>query len=206
MKQGFKNIIWFFVKLFPIGKKIYDTRSSQTPVTFNMWFFQKVLGFNKKAYWPVHFTSRISSPENIYAGVDTCPGYMNNCYLQGLGKIYIGDYTQIAPGVGIISSNHDLYDSRIQRTGKVTIGKYCWLGMNSIILPNVELGDFTIVAAGSVVTKSFSEGHCVIGGIPAEKIKDLEKEKCIPFKNEIEYNGYIPSKKFEVFRKNKLKV
>jgi acetyltransferase-like isoleucine patch superfamily enzyme len=167
---------------------------------------QKVLGFNKKAYWPVHFTSRISSPENIYAGVDTCPGYMNSCYIQGMGKIYVGDYTQVAPGVGIISSNHDLYDSRIQQTGEVRIGKYCWLGMHSVILPAVVLGDFTIVAAGSVVTKSFPEGHCVIGGVPAQKIKDLEPGKCIPFKNEIEYNGYIRKSKFEAFRLKKLKV
>ncbi len=201
-----KNVIWFFVKFSPLGKKIYETRFSQTPVTFKMWFMQKVLGFNKKAYWPVHFTSRISSPENIYAGVDTCPGYMNNCYIQGMGKIYIGDYTQVAPGVGIISSNHDLYDSRIQQTGEVRIGKYCWLGMHSVILPAVVLGDFTIVAAGSVVTKSFPEGHCVIGGVPAQKIKDLETEKCIPFKNEIEYNGYIRKTKFEAYRLKKLKV
>jgi acetyltransferase-like isoleucine patch superfamily enzyme len=206
MIQVLKNVIWFFIKLFPLGKKIYETRHSQTPVTFKLWFMQKVLGFNKKAYWPVHFTSRISSPENIYAGVDTCPGYMNNCYIQGLGKIYIGDYTQVAPGVGIISSNHDLYDSRIQQTGEVRIGKYCWLGMHSIILPAVVLGDFTIVAAGSVVTKSFPEGHCVIGGVPAQKIKDLEPEKCIPFKNEIEYNGYIRKSSFEAFRLKKLKV
>ena len=206
MKQAIKNIIRAFLKIFPIGRKVDDTRRSQTPVTFRMWFFQKVLGFNKEAYWPVHFTSRVSSPENIYAGVDTCPGYMNNCYIQGLGKIYIGDYTQIAPGVGIISSNHDLYDSRIQHTAEIRIGRYCWLGMNSVILPAVELGDFTIVAAGSVVTKSFPEGHCVIGGVPAKKIKDLDREKCIPYKNDIEYNGYIPSPAFEAYRKQHLKV
>lgn len=206
MNQGVKNIGWVFIKLFPIGRKVYDTRLSQTPVTFRMWFMQKVLGFNREAYWPVHFTSRVSSPENIYAGVDTCPGYMNNCYIQGLGGIYIGDYTQIAPGVGIISSNHDLYDSRVQHPSAVKIGKHSWLGMNAVILPGVELGDFTIVAAGSVVTSSFPEGYCVIGGVPAKKIKDLEKEKCISFKNDIEYNGYIPSLKFEAFRRKKLTV
>lgn len=201
-----KNIIWFFLKMSPLGKKIFETRASQTPVTFKYWFWQKFLGFNKKAYWPVHFTSRISSPENIYAGVDTCPGYMNNCYIQGLGKIYIGDYTQIAPGVGIISSNHDVYNSTLQIPGKISIGKYSWLGMNAVILPNVELGDFTIVAAGSVVTKSFKEGYCVIAGVPAKIIKQLDKTKCLPFTNKIEYNGYIPKTKFEEYRKMHLNI
>ena len=131
---------------------------------------------------------------------------MNNCYIQGLGKIYIGDYTQIAPGVGIISSNHDVYNSTLQVPGKISIGKYSWLGMNSVILPNVELGDFTIVAAGSVVTKSFSEGYCVIAGVPAKIIKQLDKAKCLPFTNKIEYNGYIPKTKFEEYRKKHLNI
>lgn len=201
-----KNVIWEIIKLFPIGKKIYDTRITQTPITLKYWFFQKVLGFNNEAYWPVHFTSRVSNSKNIFIGIDTCPGYMNNCYIQGLGGIHIGDYTQIAPSVSIISSNHDLYDSRIQIPGKVIIGKHCWLAVNSVILPNVVLGDFTIVAAGSVVTKSFSEGNCVIGGIPAKLIKKLDPEKCIPFKNSEEYHGYISKDKFEVFRKRHLTV
>lgn len=204
--KWFKNGLKKIISIFPIGKIIIETAASQTPVTFKIWWFQKILGFNKKTYWPTHFTSKISYPENIYAGIDTCPGYMNNCYIQGLGKIYIGDYTQIAPGVGIISSNHNIHDSREQITGKITIGKYCWIGMNATILANVELGDYTIVAAGAVVTNSFTEGYCVVGGVPAKKIKSIDKVKCIPFKNKIEYNGYIKSDKFEMFRKQHLTV
>jgi acetyltransferase-like isoleucine patch superfamily enzyme len=45
--------------------------------------------------------------------------------------------------------------------------------MNSVILPGVELGPHTIVGAGSIVTKSFPEGNCIIVGNPAKKIKDL---------------------------------
>lgn len=199
MKNKIKKCIWFLIRLFPLGNKIFETLPSQTPITFRYWFFQKVLGFNKQAYWPVHFTSRVNSAHKIRVGVDTCPGYMNNCYIQGGGGIDIGDYTQIAPNVGIISSNHDLYDSRKSRNKKVEIGRYCWLGMGAIILPGVKLGDFTIVAAGSVVTKSFEEGYCVIAGVPAVKIKKLEKAECRPFKNKIEYNGYIRSSKFNLF-------
>lgn len=204
--KAIKRTFWKVLSVIPVTKVFHETRFTQTPVTFRIWFFQKILGFNKNVYWPVHFSSIVGSYRNIYAGIDTSPGYSPGCYIQGGGKVYIGDYTQIAPNVGIISSNHDLHDSRKKVAGQVVIGKYCWIGMNAVILPNVILGDFTIVAAGAVVTKSFSEGYCVIGGNPAKILKTINKEKCIPFFNDHEYNGYIKKDKFEKFRRNKLNV
>lgn len=201
-----KKVIWELFKLLPFTQIFFYTRNTQTPVTIKMWFFQKVLGFNRNVYWPVHFTSIIGNYKNIYAGIDTSPGYSPGCYIQGGGNVYIGDYTQIAPNVGIISSNHDIYDSRHKVVSKVKIGKYCWIGMNAIILPSVEIGDFTIVGAGAIVTKSFSEGYCIIAGNPAKIIKKLDKDKCIPFKNQFEYNGYIKSNEFDDFRKNNLNI
>jgi acetyltransferase-like isoleucine patch superfamily enzyme len=204
MKKVLKRIYPFLLKLF--CTRCYKTLGSQTPITIKYIFWQKVLGFNRSAYWPVHFTSTITGVKNIYAGIDTSPGYSSGCYIQGIGKIYIDDYTQIASNVGIISANHDLTDTRKHIRGEVHIGKFCWIGMNSIILPNVTLGDFTIVAAGSVITKSFSEGYCVLAGNPAKIIKKLNQATCIPFKNKYEYNGYIESDKFEIYRKLVLKV
>jgi len=185
-----------------------NTSSYQCRISFNMWFRHKVLnrGGNRLAYWPVHPTSKVVIPENIFAGIDTCPGLMGGCYIQGIGKIYIGDYTQIAPNVIIISANHDLYDTRKHIPGEVRIGKYSWLGAGSKIMPNVVLGDFTIVGAGAVVTKSFPMGHCVIAGNPAKVIKELEPGKCIRYEYAKQYNGYIPSSKFTVFRKKHLSV
>ncbi|MNL61911.1 putative acetyltransferase [compost metagenome] len=53
-----------------------------------------------------------------------------------------------------------------------------------MVLPGVQLGEFTIVGAGAVVTKSFTEGYCVIAGNPARVIKSLDKEKCLAFARE----------------------
>ena len=49
--------------------------------------------------------------------------------------------------------------------------------MNSVILPGVFLGENTVVAAGSVVTKSFPQGYCIVGGVPAKVIKVIEKHE-----------------------------
>ena len=189
-----------------LPKLVKETKDTQTPIKFSMWFMQRILGFNRFVYWPVHFTSVISNYKNIYAGIDTSPGFSSGCYIQGVGKVYIGDYTQIASNVGIISSNHNLYDTRKHQIGEVRIGKYSWIGMNSVILPNVILGDFTIVGAGSVVTKSFRDGYCIIAGNPAKIIKKLNKEDCVEFRNNSEYNGYIQNKKFNFYQKSFLET
>lgn len=188
-------------------RPLHETSQTQTPIRLSMWFMQKVVGINRPAYWPVHFTSQIVAPNNIYAGVETCPGYMPGCYIQGMGKIYIGDYTQIAANVGIISANHDVHDSRQHIEARpVRIGRYGWIGMNAVILPGVELGDFTVVGAGSVVTKSFPEGYCVIAGNPAIIIRRLDRSRCIEHKSRYEYNGYIPKDRFDAFRRKRLNV
>lgn len=195
------------VAVIPGYNFMEETRNSQTPITFDYWYNQKIKGHHRNVYWPVHVTSKVDGYKNIYCGIETCPGYSSGCYVSAFeGKIYIGDYTQIAPNVGIFSVNHDVYDNRKYIAKDVKIGKYCWLGMGAIILPGVELGDFTIVGAGAIVTKSFPEGYCIIGGNPAIKIKDLEKENCVRHTSRFEYNGYIPSGNFEKYRKENLNV
>lgn len=187
----------------PYFRFLRETSDYQNRVTFEFWFKQKVLnrGGNKQAYWPVDSRSTVYDADKILVGIDAYPGIMQGCYIQGKGGIEIGDYTQIAPNVAIVSANHDLYDTRQHIPAKVTIGKYCWIGAGAKIMPGVTLGDWTIVGAGAVVTKSFPEGYAVLGGIPAKKLKDLDKEKCIPFQVKKAWHGYIPASKFEAFRK-----
>jgi acetyltransferase-like isoleucine patch superfamily enzyme len=207
IKKVAKSVIFDVLRLTRIGRIVFETRDTQTPVTFRRWIMQKVLGFNRGAYWPVHFSSTVTNWRNVYAGVDVSPGYSPGCYIQAIREVYIGDYTQIAPNVGIISMNHDVHDSR-NHSGKtgVHIGRYCWIGMNAVILPGVTLGDFTIVGAGSVVTKSQPEGYCVVAGNPASMIRRLDREKCVRFRNVNEYNGYISAERFESFRVKHLRV
>lgn len=171
-----------------------------------MFYNQKVVGRNEQVYWPVHQTSTIVNYKNIICGIETSPGYSPGNYIQALGKIAIGDYTQIASNVGIITGNHELTDNRKHKVKDVNIGKYCWIGMGAIILPGVTLGDYTIVAAGSIVTKSFRDGFCVIGGNPATILKTLERSECVLHKSKFEYNGFIPHSEFDNFRKKHLNV
>ena len=72
--------------------------------------------------------------------------------------------------------NHDVNNySKYVKSKSIIIGDNCWIGAGAIILPGVSLGDHIIVAAGSVVTKSFEDNDQIIGGNPAQFIKKLSK-------------------------------
>jgi acetyltransferase-like isoleucine patch superfamily enzyme len=136
---------------------------------------QRVIGINRHVRWPVHPTTFVKSSENIDPGTRT-PGLSPGCYFDGRAGIRFGSNVRVGPHVKIISKNHDLKDfDRFPEASPVLIGKDCWLGAGSIILPNVQLGPHTIVAAGAVVTKSFREGDVVLGGVPARVVKRLSK-------------------------------
>lgn len=105
-----------------------------------------------------------------------------NYFNQGLmidacGLISIGDKNMFGPDVYITDSNHT-YGPGLSpgehpmKKGVVRIGNNCWIGAKVVILKDVELGDHCVVAAGAVVTKSFTAGS-VIAGIPAKVIKNL---------------------------------
>lgn len=202
MKEIIKGFVYFFL---PIIKDYHRFVKSQS----NIVTMRQFLGFryrrDKCIYWPVHKNSEVTHPNNIYVGINSNAGTRPGCYLQGNGGIYIGNYVHFASNIGIISANHDLYDQTKHVNKEVRIGDYTWIGMNVVILPGVTLGSRTVVAAGSVVTKSFPDGFCVIGGNPAKLIKELDKEKFVPTKYEEEYYGYVPKEDFEAFTKKHLR-
>ena len=57
----------------------------------------------------------------------------------------------------------------LDKVGKIVIGDNCFIGYRATILPNVIIGNNSIIAAGAVVTSNVPEGS-IFGGIPAKKI------------------------------------
>lgn len=85
--------------------------------------------------------------------------------------IYIGPYTYVAFDAAILS--HDMVRGLKVNT---MIGRDCFIGAKSIILPGISIGDSVIVAAGSVVTKNVAS-NCIVAGNPAKVIKENIKTK-----------------------------
>lgn len=94
-------------------------------------------------------------------------------------RVEIDDSTLLGPAVQIYSANHPLEPGLREagwESGKpVRIGRNCWIGGGAIIVPGVSLGDNVVVAAGSVVTKSFGDG-VLLAGNPAKVIKRIAND------------------------------
>lgn len=96
--------------------------------------------------------------------------------------IEIGDHVTLAEGVKLITHDGSTWVLRglskeyqnCNLVGKITIGNNVFIGIDSILLPGVSLGNNTVVAAGSIVTKSFPD-NVVIAGSPAKIIKTLDE-------------------------------
>lgn len=128
------------------------------------FFMQKILRFNGRASWPVHFTSRILNVKRIKVGKNTSPGLSGSCYIQGRSGIILGDNVRIGPGVGLISANHDMDDfDKWVMTDPIRIGNNVWIGMNVVVLPGVQIGDNVVIGANSVVSKDIESDSIAVG-------------------------------------------
>ncbi|MGL4567125.1 MAG: sugar O-acetyltransferase, partial [Fusobacteriaceae bacterium] len=99
----------------------------------------------------------------------------SGCHFQDQGGITIGDGTLIGPKVVLATLNHGLAPEKRNNLcpKPIVIGKFVWIGGNVSIVPGVTIGDNSIVAAGSVVTKNVP-ANVMVGGAPAKVIKKIE--------------------------------
>lgn len=116
--------------------------------------------------------------------------HRDNCLLEIMDDVVISTDVEFVL--------HDFSASRVVKGtsnmfGKITIGKNSFIGARSVIMYGVELADNTIVAAGSVVTKSFRDGNVVIGGNPAKVIGTWDRLRT---KVEIYGNNAVDVKDF----------
>jgi acetyltransferase-like isoleucine patch superfamily enzyme len=125
--------------------------------------------------------SIFGGPDNqLEIGPNTYIG-MNTIINGFAAKIIIGKNVSIAQNVNIMVDSGPNASAAMQRIfpiekGSINIGDNCWLGASAIIMPNVTLGEFCIVAANSYVNKSFP-AFSIIGGNPAGLIRSFTEDE-----------------------------
>lgn len=136
----------------------------------------------------VELTSWLSKYGNNTDGPNIIIG--NNCYIRrnshitAVNKIVIGNNLLTGPDVLITDNSHGrLCEEQIgvppirrpiYSKGPVIIGDNVWLGEKSSIMPGVKIGNGVVVAANAVVTHDIPD-NCVVAGVPAKIIKQVER-------------------------------
>jgi acetyltransferase-like isoleucine patch superfamily enzyme len=98
-----------------------------------------------------------------------------NCTFYDLGGIDIADDVMIGPNVSIITSGHplELSERRSVTIGKpIVIDRNVWIAAGATIIGGVTIGESSVVAAGSVVTKDVP-ANTLVGGNPARVIRGV---------------------------------
>lgn len=117
--------------------------------------------------------------------------------------ISFGNNVVIASGVTFVT--HDVIDKVLNKMdydfkfyyncAPIKVGNNVFIGCNVTILPNVNIGDNVIVAAGSIVTKDVPN-NSVVGGNPAKVIGTFEEY--VNNRKRTNEDGLYPGSDFEI--------
>jgi maltose O-acetyltransferase len=131
-------------------------------------FFYRLAGIQISGNSVIHMWANFFQPKNITIGEDTIVG--DHAFLDGRTKLTIGNHVDIASSVMIYNSEHDLTSDDFRaREEEVVIQDYVFVGPRAIILPGVNVGKGSVIAAGAVVTKDVP-AFSIVGGVPAKVI------------------------------------
>lgn len=117
----------------------------------------------------------IRSPWNIQLG-ECVIGV--NALLDGRNGIIIKDGCCLSQNVSIYTEQHDVNDCSFrtnEKGGMVYIDELAWISSRTTILPKVQVGRGSVLAAGGVATKNL-EPYGIYVGVPAKRIAERNKE------------------------------
>lgn len=144
-----------------------------TPSHYFRRFFYRMAGMKIGKGSTIHMGLSVYNCGGVSIGEDSIIGEW--VVLDGRDKLAIGNHVDIATGVMIYNSEHDVNDSEFRvSSDPVEIGDYVFVGPRAIILPGVKIGEGAVVGAGAVVTKDV-ESFTIVGGVPAKFIKERSK-------------------------------
>ena len=91
-------------------------------------------------------------------------------------QFLVGKNCMISAEEELWTDGHSVIDVNTHKvlnkpTAPIIIGNHVWLGRRVTLTKGAQIPDDCIVGIGSVVTKKFTEPHCVIAGNPAKVVK-----------------------------------
>ncbi len=119
-----------------------------------------------------HIGVNMGNNVNIYGNPSDMFGTEPWCITLGNNVHITREVLFVTHDGGTLLFRHLIPD--LEMTAPIMVGDYVYIGVRSIILPGVTIGNNCIIAAGSVVTKNVPD-NSVVGGIPAKFIKSTDE-------------------------------
>jgi acetyltransferase-like isoleucine patch superfamily enzyme len=120
----------------------------------------------------------IGGLRNVTIGTGTFINAGLRCGVPNGARVIIGRDCAIGPNVSFETVNHNMRFDPHYGWGAVAncieVKDRVWIGSGSILLPGVVVGHDSVIAAGSVVTRSVPP-YCLYGGVPARFIKSTHQ-------------------------------
>jgi acetyltransferase-like isoleucine patch superfamily enzyme len=121
------------------------------------------------------YGSRAGRPVIFGDHVVLAPGVI----VLGEGGVDVGAFTHLGPGVVVTSQYGDARGPMVTaqptvKTAPIRVGKGCWIGSRSVLMPGVVLGDECVVAPGSVVYGVWGDRE-TLSGNPARPRASIQK-------------------------------
>ncbi|MFZ1742038.1 MAG: DapH/DapD/GlmU-related protein [Pontixanthobacter sp.] len=91
-------------------------------------------------------------------------------------KIDFTDRVSFGPAVVFAGRNSNIWTHNRQKTAPVSIGRNCYVGSNVQFVAGSSIGDYCVLALGSVVTKKIAGEWQIVAGMPAKAVKPLDEE------------------------------
>lgn len=116
------------------------------------------------------FGKNITVGKNVF--INAC------CHFQDQGGITLGDNCLIGHNVVFATLNHGFAPEERQSMlpAPIVVGRNVWIGSNSTILQGVTIGDNSIIAAGSVVTRNVP-ANAIVAGVPARFVRSIDPKQ-----------------------------
>lgn len=165
MRNGFDSFLLFMTN-HVISRTFFSI--------LRLCWYRRVMGFKIGKESSILTGLRVSGNRNLDIGENTIIN--NECRLDNRNNISLGNNVSISYGTIILTMGHDIDDPGFKHKGAaVVVEDYVWLCAKSMIMPGVKISKGAVILPGSVVTKDVS-AYTVVGGNPAEKIRERNKE------------------------------
>ncbi len=118
-----------------------------------------------------HFTHQPQRRSSLVLGAESA--ITKNHHIDCTSIITIGRFVTVAGyNSQLLTHSIDIYEGR-QDSKPITIGDYCFIGTNCVILGGAALPAYSVLGAKAMLNKSYSESYMLYGGNPAKPLKPL---------------------------------